>query len=139
MRTISWILLAIVAVLTLLGSLASAGLAYAGSSDAIASTTIKDLAAGRLDILTALRARRATAAAYAAAFAVLLLIVVLLPYRRGDVWSWWAILISTGVLFLISAVRIPVLSTRAGTGGAAIQFGVVLVALLLDAKRLRSA
>jgi len=139
MRTISWILLAIVGGLTLLGSLVSAGLAYGGANDIVASTTVQELAAGRLDVSAALRARRATAAAYAAAFATLFLAVVLWPYRKGDVWSWWAILVASGVLLLIVAVRIPVLSRGAGAGGAAIQFGAVLVGLLLDVKRLRQA
>src|SRR5712691_6133267 len=92
LRTVSWVLLAIVGALTALGALGSAGLALGGGRDQIGPTTVDQLAAGREPVATALRARRLTAAAYAAAFGVMLLFVAAVPYRRGDVWAWWAVL-----------------------------------------------
>lgn len=138
MRTISWVLLMIVAVLILIGSLASATLAYRGGEDQIGPITLEQLTAGQPEVAAALRARRGTAAAFAAAYAVLLLFVVLVPYRRGDKWSWWAILaaaLTAGVLILL---RIPFLDITLGSAAGALQLGVVLIALLLDFKRLRT-
>ncbi len=138
MRTISWALLALVGLATLLGSLASANLAYRTGQDQFGTVSLGELAAGRADVASVLRARRGTAAAYAAGFAVLFLFVVLVPYRRGEVWSWWAILVSTLVFAALTVARIPFLSIRAGAGTAWITLGVVGLALLLDIKRLTS-
>jgi hypothetical protein len=68
---------------------------------------------------------------------VLFLFVVLGPYRRGDVWSWWALLASSAALGLVIMLRVPVLGTRLGAGTGLVQLIVVLVALLLDVQRLR--
>jgi len=48
----------------------------------------------------------------------LFLAVVLGPYRRGDVTTWWGILASAIVLGVVVAVRVPVLGTQAGAGTA---------------------
>ena len=138
-RTISWILLTIVASLTFLASLASAYISYrAPDSDVIGKTKLADVAAGRAEVATALRGRRATAAAYAAAYAVLMLFIVLVPYRRGDVWSWWAILAGTLVLVLLVLARIPFLDSRLGAGAAWLNLGIVGAALLLEVNRVSS-
>src|SRR2546428_12562036 len=89
LRTVSWVLLAIVGGLTVLGGLASAGVALGGGRDGVGPTTVDQLAAGREAVSSALRARRLTAAAYAAAFGVMLLFGAAGPYRRGDGWAWW--------------------------------------------------
>jgi hypothetical protein len=138
MKTASWVLLALVGALTLLGGLASASFAYRSENDQLGGAKLTELASGRPELATAIRGRRATAAAYAAAYAALLLAVVLGPYRRGDVWAWWAILASTLVLAAISLARAAFLATGLGAGAAGIELAVVAVALLLDAGRLRS-
>jgi len=142
MRTASWILLVLVGGLTLLGALASVSFGYWSSEwgqDQIGSVSLHDLAADHEDVATAIRARRGTAAAFAAAFATLFVWIIVGPYRRGEVWSWWAILCGTLVYVLISAVRIPFLGTRAGVDVAGIMLAAVVVGLLLDVKRLRAA
>ena len=139
MKTLSWVLLAVVGTLTLVLSLVSAAVAYRSDQDQIGPIKQAELAAGRQDVDTALRARRATAAAYAAGFAALFLAVVVGPYRRGDVWAFWALLVATLVYGSVSLLRIPLLGTNLGAGPAGIQLGIVVVALLLDAKRLRSS
>ena len=48
---------------------------------------LSELAEGRKDLEIALRARRATAAAFATGYSLLFLTIVLVPYRRGDVWA----------------------------------------------------
>ncbi len=139
MRTASWILLAILAALLLVGSLASLSLAYRGGQDPISeSTTLADVAAWRPDVALALQGRRGTAAAFAAAYAVLLLVVAIVPYRRGDVWAWWAVLAGSLVLALAVAARVPLLGLRPGMGTGLTQLGVAMVALLLDVRRLRA-
>ena len=141
MRTASWVLLAIVGALTLLGSIASLFTAYrSGAPDAITPTiTLDEVAAGRPEVATALRARRGTAAAFAAAFSVLFLSVVLGPYRRGDTWSWWALLAAALTLGIFTAARVPAIGTNAGAGTGLVFLAVAGVALLLDVKRLREA
>ncbi len=141
MKTASWVLLAIVGALMLLGSFASLFTAYRSAApDALTpSITLDDVAAGRPEVATAIRARRGTAAAFAAAYAVLFLSVVLGPYRRGDTWSWWALLTAALTLGILIAARVPALGTRAGAGTGLVQLAVVIVALLLDVRRLRAA
>jgi len=135
LRTVSWIVLALVGVATLLIALTSASLAYRGMYP-VGGVEIDAIAAGNQDVLLGLRGVRGTAAAWAAAWAVLFLAVVVGPYRRGDVGSWWGILVSTLVMAGIVALRVPLLGLQAGTGTALVLLVVVLVALLVDVRRL---
>ena len=142
MKTASWVILAVGTVLVLLGSLASVGVAYFAAptvDQTVPGTSVQKLGtdAGNPELTTALRARRGTAAAYAVAYGVLLLFIVLVPYRRGDVWAWWAVLAGALTVFLLYALRVPTLGTKQGVGiPAALQLGVMAVGLLLDASRL---
>jgi hypothetical protein len=138
LRTVSWVLLAIVGVLVLLGSLSSANLAYRGMYP-IAGVSITDIASGREVVLLGLRGVRGTAAAWAAAWAALFLAVVFGPYRRGDVATWWGILISVLVLGAVAGVRVLFIRAQAGMGEPLVLLVVVLVALLLDVKRVLGA
>ena len=140
MKTASWVLLAVAGALILLGSFASLFTAYTGgASDPITPRmTLEAVAAGRPEVATAIRARRGTAAAFAAAYAVLFLSVVLGPYRRGDTWSWWALLAAALTLGILIMARVPLIGTRAGAGTGLIQLVVVVVALLLDVRRLQA-
>ena len=140
MRKASWILLAIVGALTLVGGFASLFTAYrSGAPDALTPRiSVDDLTAGRPEAATAIRARRSTAASFAAAYGVLFLFVVLGPYRRGDRWSWWALLAAALTLGILIAARVPFLGTRAGAGTGLVQLAVVVVALLLDVGRVRA-
>ena len=135
LRTVSWVLLAIAGVLTLLGAAASASLAYGGVYP-IGGVSIQDVAMGREAVLTGLRGARGTAAAWAAGFAILFLYVVLFPYRRGDVASWWAILVATLLLLVVAAARLVFVGSQAGMFEPMALTIVVLVALLLDVRRL---
>ncbi len=135
LRTASWVLLAIVGVLVLFVSAASAYLAYRGNYP-IAGVPIAEVAGGREAVLLGLRGVRATSAAWGAAWAVLFLAVVAGPYRRGDTTSWWGLLASLVVLGAIAGARVVLLpGSRAGVGAPLILLAVVLVALLLDVGR----
>ena len=138
LRTVSWVLLALVGAVVLLGSLSSAYLAYRGEYP-IAGVSITDIASGREVVLLGLRGTRGTAAAWAAAWATLFLAVVLGPYRRGDVGTWWGILASAIVLGAVAGARVPLTGAQTGTGEPLVLLVVVLVALLLDVKRLTAA
>jgi hypothetical protein len=135
LRTASWVVLSIVGVLTLLGAVESANLAYRGTYG-IAGVSISDIASGREEVLRGLRGARGTAAAWAAAWAVLFLIVVFGPYRRGDVASWWGLLASAVVLAAVTALRVPLVNVTAGIGPPLVLLAVVILALLLDVRRL---
>ncbi len=134
MRTVSWILLTIVAVLIVLGGLSSLTIAYFGSpsSDIITgSVSLQDLGVTQ-QAAKALRGRRATAAGFALGFGVLLLFVILGPYRNGVRWAWWAILTSTVLICGAVLLRILALQTFQGAGTAGLILLVVIPALLLD-------
>lgn len=143
MRTASWMLLALAGALTLLVSLNSARRAYGSERDQIGSVSLSELSVGRPEVATAVRARRATAAAYGAGFGMLFLLVSVGPYRRGDVWAWWALLLGMLVVAGLVLLRVPLLGVRlagVGDGTAAaslIQLLVVGVGLALGAGRLR--
>jgi hypothetical protein len=135
LRTVSFILLTAVGALVLLGSLVSAGLAYRGDFP-VGGVSIGEIASGRDAVLVGLRGARGTAAAWCAAWAALFLAVVLGPYRRGDVATWWGILVSVLVLGAVAGARVLFTAGQAGTGTPLVLLVIVLVALLLDVKRL---
>ena len=134
-RTVSWILLVVAGALVLVGALASANLAYRGEYR-VGGVAVSDVALGREVVLAGLRGARGTAAAWAAAFGLLLVFVAAGPYRHGSVASWWGILVSTLALLGLAALRIPLVGTSLGTGEPLVLAVVVLVALLLDVRRL---
>ena len=139
MKTASWIILVVVGALMLLGSLVSLGIAYGSTQDQIGSVSLADLSVGRPEVATAVRARRATAAAYAAGFATLFLAITLGPYRRGDVWAWWALAAGTLVVSVLILLRVPFLGIRLGASAALVQVVVAGLGLALGAGRMRGS
>lgn len=137
LRTASWVVLAIMGALNLLAALGSAFIAYSGREYQIGPDSVDEIAGGRRPVETALRGIRGTAAAFAGGYAVLFLVVVLLPYRRGEVWAWWAILASILAVTLLILARVPFLETQLGAGAGVVILITVGLGLLLDAGRLR--
>ena len=135
LRTASWVLLTLVGVLVLLTSLVSANLAYRGDFP-VGGVSIGEIASGREAVLVGLRGARGTAAAWGAAWAALFLTLVLGPYRRGDVASWWGILASLVVLTAVVGARVLFTGNPLGIGAPLILLVVAIVALLLDVRRL---
>jgi hypothetical protein len=135
LRTASWVLLVIVGGLILVGALGSMQAAYWGIFP-VGGVSIEKIASGQTEVLLGLRGARGTAAAWGAAWATLFLFVVVGPYRRGDVTTWWGILASVLVLGVVVALRVPVLGVQAGTATPLVLLVVVMLALLLDVKRL---
>ena len=139
MKTASWVILTIVAALVILFSLVSAWWAYGGGNYLIGPKSVGQIAAAHEGVGPALRAIRGTSAAYAAAYGVLFLAIVLGPYRRREVWAWWAILGGMATLVIITALRVPTLGVARGVEGPLTVLAVVLVGLLLDVGRLRAS
>jgi hypothetical protein len=140
MKKASWIVLAVAGTAFILVSLVSASRAYnTGDDYGIGATPVSAVAGGREAVATALRGIRGTSAAFAAAYGVLFLAVVLAPYRRGEVWAWWALFAGSLTVLAIALLRIPFLDTTLGVSAAATQFTLTMVGLLLDGRRLKSA
>ena len=135
LRTVSWIILAGVGVFLLRLSLLSARVAYVTQDEGIAGVRLS--ASGLPDaVQKAILAQRGTAAAFAAAFATLFVVVAIGPYRKGDRWSWYALLASAATLSLLVVPRIHTLGTKAGVSAPLYFLGIVALGLLLDVKRL---
>ncbi len=137
MKKASWVLLCVLGVLILVFSLLSAMNAY-WRDWGIGPTTLTKIEMVAPGAEVALRGSRATAAAFGVGFAVLFLTIVLGPYRRGEVWAWWALLGSMLSFAAVALLRVPLLGTTLGTTPAVVPLIVVQVALLLDLGRLRA-
>ena len=134
----SWIVLLTLSVFIALVSLRSLGTAYFGSRDnltpAVGLEEIKTM--GGEAAVDAFKGRRATAATAAFACGLLSLFVIVIPYRRGEQWAWWALLISLGLSQSLSMARALTLHTLVGTGAAGLAIGVLMLGLLAGAPRM---
>jgi hypothetical protein len=140
MKKASWIVLTVAGVGLILLSLVSAGHAYNTSDNyRIAGTSVREVAAGREAVASGLRGIRGTSAAFATAYGVLFLAIVLGPYRRGEVWAWWALFAGSATVLAVILPRIPFLDTTLGVSAGNLQFGWTMAGLLLDVRRLRSS
>jgi hypothetical protein len=138
LRTVSWIMLAVVGAFILANSTTVMLGAYRRDFS-IGSTSVGVIASGRPGVENALRGGRGTLADYAAGYAALLLSVAAGPYRKGDTSSWWAILVSAAVFFVFAVARQTFLGTTLGMGAPRAALGFIVLALILDAGRLKGA
>jgi hypothetical protein len=129
-KNASCIILTLVGGLTLSGSLVSLGIAYSSVQDQIGPATLAELSVGRPDVAIAVRARRATAAAYGAGFATLFLAITLGPCRRGDVCAWWAVLAGILVVSGLILLRVPLLGIQLGKAAAVTGAGTALASIV---------
>lgn len=133
----SWILLLVITAGLFLASLNSLRIAYFSQQDGLPGLSLQHIqTAGGEEAAKAFLARRATAATFAMAWALLSAIVVLIPYRRGERWAWWALLISLVVSQLLSLARYAAIPTPSGAGAAGILLGLLLLALLMGTPRM---
>ena len=133
----SWVILFVVLTATAILAAQSLRIAYTGPQDNISQGYTLDQvrATGGDDAVKALKGRRATAATWALGYALLGLVVVLVPYRRGERWAWWALLVSLGLSQGLSLLRAPMLETTHGAGAPAVLLALTLLALLAAVPR----
>jgi len=134
----SWVILLLLHGATTLLSLQSLRLAYTSARDTLVTgyTTDQIREHGGEDAVKALKGRRATAATWALGYALLGLAVVIIPYRRGERWAWWALLISIGLSQLLSLARAIMLGTTLGNGAPGTILALALIGLLAGAPRM---
>jgi hypothetical protein len=134
----SWVILLIVMGAVTILSLQSLRVAYNGSRESLTAgfTTEQIREGGGEDAIKAFKGRRATAATWALGYALLGLAVVLVPYRRGERWAWWALLGSLGLSQLLSLARAAMLGTTLGLGAPGLILAFTLLGLLAGAPRM---
>ena len=134
----SWVILLVVSAAILLLSLQSVRVAYTGGADSLTSEyTLTQIGEqGGDQAVKAFRGRRATAATWAFGYALLAIAVIWIPYRRGEKWAWWGVLLSVGLSQFLSLARAIALGTTVGTGTPAILLAFVLLGLLAGAPRM---
>lgn len=133
----SWVLLAVLAAAVVFFSVTSTMGAFGRGPDYLTPAySIDQLATVSDEAALAIRGRRVTAATWAMAYALMLLYVVLVPYRRGERWAWWAVLLSMGIAQLFSVARVVGLGTQQGAGTSGILLVVVILALAAGAPRM---
>ena len=134
----SWVILLVVSAAIVLLSAQSLRIAYTGKADSLTREyTLTQIGEqGGDEAVKAFRGRRATAASWALAFGLLSMAVTLGPYRRGERWAWWALLISVGLSQILSLIRAIALVTTVGAGAPGILLALVLLALLAGVPRM---
>ena len=134
---VSWVLLLLLAGVITFFSVTSAMGAYGGAPDALTPAYgIEQLTQVSAEAATAVRARRVTAATWALAYGIMVLYVVLVPYRRGERWAWFALLLSLSISQLISLLRIVALGTMQGSGASIILLIILALGLAAGAPRM---
>jgi len=136
--TTSWVILLVVSSSVILLSLQSLRIAYTGSQDILTREyTLAQIGEqGGEQAAKAFRGRRVTAATWALAFGLLAFAVTWIPYRRGERWAWWALLVSFGLSQLLSIARALALATTAGVAPPAMLLAFLLLALLAGVPRM---
>jgi hypothetical protein len=133
----SWVILLVVSIAILLISAQSLWVAYSGGRDGLTPeyTTAQIAEHGGELAVKAFRGRRVTAATWAMAYALLAIGVIWKPYRRGEKWAWWFMLISLGLSQFLSLGRAIAIATITGTGAPSILLALSLLGLLAGTPR----
>jgi hypothetical protein len=134
----SWVILLVISAGIALVSLQSLAVAYGKSDETLTReyTTVQIREQGGDEAFKAFKARRVTAATWALAYALLAIVVTLVPYRRGEQWAWWALLIAIGVSQILSMARAVTVVTTSGAGTAGVLLAFMLLGLMAGAPRM---
>jgi hypothetical protein len=134
----SWVILLVVSVLIALASAGSLIQGYSKTDEYLTRdySTVQMKEQGGEEAFKAFKARRVTAATWALAYALLAMAVTLVPYRRGEQWAWWALLVAIGVSQILSMARAVTLMTTAGAGTAGVLLAFMLLGLMAGAPRM---
>ncbi len=135
--TISWVILLVLSVLLVLLSINSLMVGYGGTDNITPGFELNQISqiAGK-DVIDAFRGRRVTAATWALASGVLAGFIAFFPYRRGERWAWWALLIALGTSQLLSLLRVVAFGSTFGSGAASTILVFLLIGLLAGVPRL---
>ncbi len=135
--TTSWVVLLLLAAALTAFSLFSASLALRRAPDALTGNyTVEQVESASHEAADAIRGRRLTASAWAFGCGLFLAFIVLGPYRRGERWAWWALLVAFGGTQVLSMLRVPLMGVRPGASTALILLVVLAVGLLAGAPRM---
>ena len=133
----SWVVLLVLAALLTFASANAMSVPLRRAPDQLTPAySVAQLASADPEAADAVRGRRVTAATWALGYALLMAFLVLVPYRRGERWAWWALLVSLGGSQLLSLLRVPMLGTTLGAAAAGIPLAVLALGLLLGAPRM---
>jgi hypothetical protein len=135
----SWVILLVVSAFIVLGSCGSLLQAYSKTDESLANySTVQIREQGGDAAFKAFKARRVTAATWSMAYGLLAILVAAVPYRRGERWAWWALLIAIGVSQILSIARVVTLLTTSGAGTAGLALAFTLLGLMAGAPRMFS-
>jgi hypothetical protein len=131
----SWVILLLLSIAIGLLSLTSLRIAYFGGRDSLTPTMstkqLEDIGGQpAVDAAKAIHGRRATAATWAFAYSIIAIFVILFPYRRGEKWAWWGLLLALGLSQILSAARVVTIGSSQGAQGAVTILAVLLIGLL---------
>ena len=134
----SWVILLVVSVLIALAAAGSLVQGYSKTDENLAGdySTVQMKEQGGEEAFKAFKARRVTAATWALAYALLAIMVTLVPYRRGEQWAWWALLVAIGVSQILSMARAITVVTTSGAGTAGVLLAFMLLGLMAGAPRM---
>jgi hypothetical protein len=134
----SWVILLVASIFIVLVAAQSLWVAYTRGADGLTSEyTLTQIGEqGGDQAVKAFRGRRATAATWAIGYGLLSIAVVWFPYRRGEKWAWWALLVSLGVSQFLSLGRALALATTAGTSAPSLVLVFLFLGLLAGSPRM---
>ena len=134
----SWVILLVVSVGIALVSMQSVFVAYGKSDENLTQeySTAQIREEGGEDAFKAFKGRRVTAATWALGYALLAIAVTLVPYRRGEQWAWWALLVAMGLSQILSIARAVAIPTTSGAGTSGLLLAFTLMGLMAGAPRI---
>ncbi|HWN98105.1 MAG TPA: hypothetical protein VNS63_02440 [Blastocatellia bacterium] len=134
----SWVMLLVISAGIALVSVQSLFVAYSKSDAGLTQqySTAQIREQGGEEAVKAFMARRVTAATWALAYGLLAIAVTLVPYRRGEQWAWWALLVSVGLSQVLSMARAVTVGTTSGAGTAGVLLAFTLLGLMAGAPRM---
>jgi hypothetical protein len=134
----SWVILLVVSTFIALASVGSLFQAYGKSDEYLTReySTVQMKEQGGEEAFKSFKARRVTAATWALAYALLAMAVVLVPYRRGERWAWWALFIAIGLSQILSMARAITVGTTSGAGTAGALLAFTLLGLMAGTPRM---
>lgn len=134
----SWVILLVVSAGITLFSVQSVFVAYSKAEENLTQeySTAQIKEQGGEDAFKAFKGRRVTAATWALGYALLAMAVTLVPYRRGEQWAWWALLVAMGLSQILSIARAVTIPTTSGAGTSGVLLAFTLLGLMAGAPRM---